>query len=57
MSGQSCRAEAKLAAPVAVRLAPQNLDKTKDKIIHCCKGVKVLVPHSLQGKKIHRHHS
>ena len=57
MSGQSCRAEAKLAAPVAVRLAPQNLDKTKDKIIHCCTGVKVLVPHSLQGKKIHRHHS
>ena len=33
MSGQFCRAEAKLAAPVAVRLAPQNLDKTKDKII------------------------
>lgn len=32
MSGQFCRAEAKLAAPVAVRLAPQNLEETKAKI-------------------------
>lgn len=32
MSGQFCRAEAKLAAPVAVRLAAQNLEKTKRKL-------------------------
>lgn len=29
MSGQFCRAEARLAAPVAVRLAPQNLEMRK----------------------------
>lgn len=50
MSGQFCRAEARLAAPVAVRLAPQNLEmKKKDTISHCCRGVNCFyyIPNSI----------
>lgn len=51
MSGQFCRAEAKLAAPVAVRLAPQNLERTKkNSVSPCCLAGKgrLLLLHSFQ---------